>query len=92
MKKLLFFLIVTGIINPLFSHPIPDIPVIGSFYSDGNASIVVEIDPRSFAEDPESIPFITDKTFKVLPDLNKSDLILRNQNYILVFVQPIDLT
>ena len=64
------------------SHPIPDIPVIGSFYSDGNASIVVEIDPRSFAEDPESIPFITEKTFKDLPDSNKSDLIQKAEKMI----------
>ena len=82
MKKLLFFLVIGGFINPLFSHPIPDIPIIGSFYSDGNASIVVEIDPRSFAEDPESIPFITEKTFKVLPDSNKSDLIQKAEKMI----------
>ena len=82
MKKLLFFLVIGGFINSLWSHPIPDIPVIGSFYSDGNASIVVEIDPRSFAEDPESIPFITEKTFKDLPDSNKSDLIQKAEKMI----------
>ena len=81
MKKLLFF-DCYRFYQSSFSHPIPDIPVIGSFYSDGNASIVVEIDPRSFAEDPESIPFITEKTFKVLPDSNKSDLIQKAEKMI----------
>ena len=64
------------------AHPIPDIPIIGNFYSNGNASIVVEIDPRSFAEDPESIPFITEKTFKDLTDSNKSELLLKAEEMI----------
>ena len=65
-------------LNPLFSHPIPDIPVIGSFHPDGNSSIFVEIDPRSFAEDPESVPFITEKSFKDFPDSNKSELLQKS--------------
>ena len=64
------------------AHPIPDIPIIGNFYSNGNASIVVEIDPRSFAEDPESIPFITEKTFKDLNDSNKSELLHKAEEMI----------
>jgi hypothetical protein len=68
--------------NPLFSHPIPDIPVIGNFNSDGNSSIFVEIDPRSFAEDPESIPFITEETFKDLPDSNKTELLQKAKEMI----------
>ena len=68
--------------NPLFSHPIPDIPVIGSFNSDGNTSIFVEIDPRSFAEDPESVPFITGESFKNFPDSNKSELLLQAEGMI----------
>ena len=64
------------------AHPIPDIPVLGNFYSDGNATIVVEIDPRSFAEDPESIPFITEKTFQNLSDSNKSELLLEAEQMI----------
>ena len=77
MKKLLFFLTLGGWLNPLLSHPIPDIPIIGSFNSDGNTSIFVEIDPRSFAEDPESVPFITGESFKNFPDSNKSELLLQ---------------
>ena len=49
----------------------------GSFYSDGNATILVEIDPRSFAEDPESVPFLTASEFKNLPDSNKSAFLLK---------------
>ena len=82
MKKLLLSSFIVGFINPLFSHPIPDIPVIGSFYTDGNVSIVVEIDPRSFAEDPESIPFITQNIFSDLTESNKSDLIQKAEKMI----------
>ena len=79
---MLFFLTLGGWLNPLFSHPIPDIPVIGSFNSDGNASIFVEIDPRSFAEDPESVQFITGESFKNFPDSNKSELLLQAKGMI----------
>ena len=70
------------ILLSVHAHPIPDIPVLGNFYSDGNATIVVEIDPRSFAEDPESIPFITEKTFQNLTDSNKSELLLEAEQMI----------
>ena len=61
----------------LHGHPIPDIPVIGKFYSDGNSSIYIEIDTRSFAEDPEQVPFLIKSAFKQLSDSNKTDLILQ---------------
>ena len=70
------------LLTTAIAHPIPDIPIIGNFYSYGNASIVVEIDPRSFAEDPESIPFITEKTFKDLTDSNKSEFLFKAEEMI----------
>ncbi len=53
---------------PLFAwaHPIPDIPVIGSFERNGSASITIEVDPRCFAEDPEEVPFLQKDAFDKL--------------------------
>ncbi len=82
MKKLLLILLFFRFFCCAHAHPIPDIPVLGSFNSDGNSSIIVEIDPRSFAEDPESIPFITAKAFKDFPDSNKTELLLKAKEMI----------
>ncbi len=78
-KITLFFLLFSALLK---GHPIPDIPVIGKFNSDGNSSIYIEIDTRSFAEDPEQVPFLTSSTFKQLSDSNKTDLILQAKNLI----------
>jgi len=61
---------------PLFcwAHPIPDIPVIGNFERDGKAVIVVEVDPRCFAEDPEEVPFLQKEAFDKLEEEEKKEL------------------
>ena len=82
MKKLLLITLFFRFFCSAYTHPIPDIPILGSFNSDGNSSIIIEIDPRSFAEDPESIPFITANAFKDFPDSNKSELLLKAQEMI----------
>ena len=53
-----------------WGHPIPDLPVFGSFDRNGTSSILVEVDPRAFSEDPEAEPFLTAQG---LDDLNKSE-------------------
>ena len=82
MKILKFLLIFPLLSAFLHGHPIPDIPVIGKFYSDGNSSIYIEIDTRSFAEDPEQVPFLVKSAFKQLSDSNKTDLILQAKSMI----------
>ena len=82
MKKLLLITLFFRFFCSAYTHPIPDIPILGSFNSDGNSSIIIEIDPRSFAEDPESIPFITANAFKDFPDSNKTELLLKAQEMI----------
>ena len=82
MKKLLLITFFFRFFCSAYTHPIPDIPILGSFNSDGNSSIIIEIDPRSFAEDPESIPFITANAFKDFPDSNKTELLLKAQEMI----------
>ena len=61
---------------PVYSwaHPIPDIPVIGSFERDGKAIIIVEVDPRCFAEDPEDVPFLQKEAFDKLDKKEKEEL------------------
>ena len=79
MRSLL--LIVTFVLSfsRVNSHPIPDIPVLGSFYTDGKASILVEIDTRSFAEDPESVPFLLQSSFDELSSEEKKDLLQKGK-------------
>lgn len=82
MKFFKTFLLIPLLSALLHGHPIPDIPVIGKFNSDGNCSIYTEIDTRSFAEDPEQVPFLTNSAFKKLSDSNKTDLILQAKSMI----------
>ncbi|OAI55885.1 hypothetical protein AYO49_05115 [Verrucomicrobiaceae bacterium SCGC AG-212-N21] len=42
----------------LVAHPLPDIPVRGSFEEDGRCAIRIEIDPRCFLADPEEEAFL----------------------------------
>ncbi len=77
-----FFIPLLIFVHCLVGHPIPDIPIVGKFNSDGNCSILVEIDTRSFAEDPEAVPFLTKTEFEKLSDSNKSALIFKANNMI----------
>lgn len=36
------------------AHPVPDIPVRTDFRQDGSCTVMIEIDPRCFAEDPNA--------------------------------------
>lgn len=49
------------------AHPIPDIPVRGSFSTGGAATISVEVDPRCFDADPNTAASLTFATFRTLP-------------------------
>jgi len=55
---------------PLEAHPIPDIPVQGHFQTGGEATIYVEIDPRSFDPDPLNAPSVTKALF---PDYSEQE-------------------
>lgn len=79
MKHLLISAVIVFSFLKVIAHPIPDIPILGSFYTDGNASILVEIDTRSFAEDPESVPFLTQSSFNELSSQQKEDLLRKGK-------------
>ena len=61
---------------PLFclAHPIPDIPVIGTFEREGKAVVLVEVDPRCFAEDPEEVDFLLKEAYDKLSDQEREKL------------------
>ena len=47
-------------VSPMLqAHPIPDIPVRGSFEADGTYTIKAEVDPRCFEADPEADTYLT---------------------------------
>ena len=56
------------------AHPIPDIPVRGSFTSGGAATISVEVDPRCFDADPNTAASLTFATFRTLPAARQAEL------------------
>ncbi|MCE9610748.1 MAG: HupE/UreJ family protein [Chthoniobacter sp.] len=56
------------------AHPIPDIPVRGSFTTGGAASITVEVDPRCFEADPNTAPSLTYAIYQTLSGERKTEL------------------
>ena len=64
-----YLLLVLALVK-LQGHPIPDIPVIGHFETNGSALLEVEIDPRCFAEDPEEVPYLQ---YWVLQEMDQSE-------------------
>ena len=56
------------------AHPVPDIPVRGTFTSGGAATISVEVDPRCFDANPTDAPSLTFATFRTLPAARQAEL------------------
>ena len=77
MRHLVFLLSISGSFGFLQGHPIPDIPVLGSFDSNGSMTISVEIDPRGFSEDPEKEPFLQREAFDGL-DASERKALVKN--------------
>jgi len=57
------------------AHPIPDIPVHGSFQSGGGASIRVDVNPRCFDEDPTTATSMTRIVYQNLTEARKGELL-----------------
>ncbi len=58
----------------LTAHPIPDVPVRGSFLSGGDAEITVEVDPRCFEADPEQAPYLTPRALALAAPARREEL------------------
>jgi hypothetical protein len=56
-------------------HPIPDIPVHGSFASGGKAAIRVDVNPRCFDEDPTNATSLTRLLHSNLSEERKAQLL-----------------
>ncbi|MEX2577870.1 MAG: hypothetical protein WD342_02335 [Verrucomicrobiales bacterium] len=63
------------------AHPVPDIPVKTSFSGDV-AKVRVEIDPRSFTDDPEGEPYLYHHLLKRLSDEDKQELKEKGQELV----------
>ena len=50
-----------------WSHPVPDLPVRSHFATDGNVEVRIEVDPRGFSNDPESINYFQKGAIESLP-------------------------
>lgn len=66
----LFFLAISA----AWGHPVPDIPVRGSFVTGGAATISVEVDPRCFDADPTNAASLTNTIYRTLPTERKAEL------------------
>lgn len=77
-----YFFLFLLLFHSLQGHPIPDIPVLGAFEINGSSRILVEIDTRSFAEDPEEVPFLTKSVFDNFPNEKTKNLLLQAQEMI----------
>tara|TARA_Y100000588_G_scaffold331361_1_gene368960 strand:+ start:235 stop:1521 length:1287 start_codon:yes stop_codon:yes gene_type:complete len=80
MRFLVFLLSIATSFGLLQGHPIPDIPVLGSFDSNGSMTISVEIDPRCFSQDPEKEPFLQREAFDKLDANERNTLVENAQN------------
>lgn len=72
-RQLLSFLLLAATL-PLLAHPIPDIPVRGSFLSGGEAVISVEVNPRCFEPEPLTAPSLINRVYTGLPEERKTEL------------------
>ena len=82
MKLVTIYFLLLSTFALLNGHPIPDIPVIGDFDQNGSSVITVEIDTRSFADDPEEVPMLSGPAFDKLTAEEKRDLLLEGKNLI----------
>ena len=82
MKLVTIYFLLLSTFALLYGHPIPDIPVIGDFDQNGSSVITVEIDTRSFADDPEEVPMLSGPAFDKLTAEERKDLLLEGKNLI----------
>ncbi|RFC45609.1 MAG: HupE / UreJ protein [Verrucomicrobia bacterium] len=57
------------------AHPIPDIPVCGSFEEGGTATFSVEVNPRCFDQDPVTATSLTQILFSNLTEARKAEML-----------------
>ena len=63
-------------------HPLPDLPVRSNFFNDGSFEIRVEVDPRSFEDDPEAEGYLMKGLVDQLTDEENKELHQQANEYI----------
>jgi hypothetical protein len=64
------------------AHPLPDVPVRANFEPNGDWMLQVEIDPRSFEDDPNVAPYLTNADLALTPQERKEKLKAQAREYI----------
>ena len=58
---------ILAFVCPCLAHPLPDVAVRANFERNGDWTLQVEIDPRSFQPDPNVAPYLTNADLGVTP-------------------------
>jgi len=75
IRRLLCLLSLVFAFQAASAHPIPDIPVHGSFRTGGDASVRVDVNPRCFDEDPTGASSMTRIVLMNLTEGRKAELL-----------------
>jgi len=84
---LISFLWLSAGIRCASAHPVPDVPVQAHFEADGSCLIRVEIDPRSFAADPEKEPFLQHWVLQRMTPTEQEELLSKGRDWMTRFVE-----
>ena len=63
------------------AHPIPDVPLRSFFEADGSAVIRIELDTRSFSQDPEGEPYLFLEEYLLLSEADRDRLRAQAREY-----------
>ncbi len=75
LRRLLYVILIHFTLSAAHAHPIPDIPVRGSFQTGGAATLSVEVNPRCFDADPTTATSLTKLLFSTINDARKAELL-----------------
>lgn len=82
LNALFLFLSLFWPFAKVLAHPLPDVAVRANFEQNGDWTLQVEIDPRSFEPDPNVAPYLTNADLGVTPPEQKDKLKATARDYI----------
>ncbi|MBL9133313.1 MAG: hypothetical protein JNG86_19030 [Verrucomicrobiaceae bacterium] len=82
LPRLLPLLISALLTTVCLAHPLPEIPVDTDFDGKGGCTLRIEIDPRSFEEDPNTAPSLTNADLALLNAAGRDELKKKAAAYI----------
>lgn len=78
-----------ALVVPGLAHPLPDVAVRANFEQNGEWMLQVEIDPRSFAPDPNIAPYLTNADLALTPAEKQQKLKTQAREYVQRVVQVV---